>query len=82
MSVHLKSDEREAADTLTQEVMAFVGTTDRNEVECPREKSYMTPCIARDGGTAVADDGDCVGCGQSPLALLKQHRDRHPKKEN
>lgn len=31
-------------------------------IDCPRAKSWMTPCIARDGHLAVADDGKCVGC--------------------
>lgn len=68
----------QAADDLTAEVMVFVGTTDRNKVECPREKSFMTPCVARDGRTALADDGDCVGCGKDPRILLKDHREKHP----
>lgn len=41
-------------------------------VGCPRAKSDMTPCIARDGHTALADDNVCVGCGSDPLALLEQ----------
>lgn len=32
------------------------------EIDCPRAKSWMTPCIARDGNVALADDGRCVGC--------------------
>lgn len=44
-------------------------------LECPREKSDMTPCLARDGELAVAfdsfygigaptvDKAICVGCG-------------------
>jgi hypothetical protein len=39
----------------------------RTELKCPRENSEMTPCIARDGGTAVAFTSStnrplCVGC--------------------
>ena len=68
----------QAADDLTAEVMAFVGTTDRNKVVCPREKSSMTPCVARDGRLAVADSGVCVGCGRDPRVLLKDHREKHP----
>ncbi len=34
---------------------------------CPREKSEMTPCVARDGDLAVATGPPtvslCVGCG-------------------
>lgn len=32
------------------------------KIDCPRAKSSMTPCMARDGHTALADDGRCVGC--------------------
>ena len=34
-----------------------------DELVCPREKSEMTPCIARDGALAIANNGKCVGCG-------------------
>lgn len=30
---------------------------------CSRARTPMTPCVERDGATAVADDGACVGCG-------------------
>jgi hypothetical protein len=40
-------------------------------VGCPRATSDMTPCAARDGHVAVADDGDCVGCGEFPANLLQ-----------
>jgi hypothetical protein len=70
-----------AADDLTREVMAFVDATSRSEVKCPREKSAMTPCIARDGRTALADDRTCVGCRKDPHALLKDHREKHPTEE-
>lgn len=59
-----------AADKLTEAVMAKVGATTAIEVECPREKSFMTPCVARDGALAVADGGVCVGCGEDPVQLL------------
>jgi hypothetical protein len=45
---------------------------DLNHVACPRARSDMTPCVARDGHTAVADDGVCVGCGANPADLLKE----------
>jgi hypothetical protein len=41
-------------------------------VGCPRARTDMTPCIARDGGLA-ADSSDppvCVGCGKSSYELL------------
>jgi hypothetical protein len=43
-------------------------------VGCPRAKSDMTPCIARNGSLALADDGMCVSCGADPLALLTELR--------
>jgi hypothetical protein len=45
---------------------------DLNHVGCPRAKSDMTPCVARDAGTAEDDDGSCVGCGQDPAVLLQE----------
>ena len=45
-----------------------------SELVCPREQSSMTPCIARDGHTAVCfgafGQGLCVGCWSSVKALL------------
>jgi hypothetical protein len=43
-------------------------------VGCPRAKSGMSPCIARDGHLALCGDppADCVGCGQQPGALLAE----------
>lgn len=41
--------------------MKLVGT-DETYIDCPRAKSEMTPCMARDGHLALADDGRCVGC--------------------
>mgnify|MGYP000880047182 CR=1 FL=1 len=35
-------------------------------IDCPWAKSEWSPCIARDGGRALADDGVCVGCGKPP----------------
>jgi hypothetical protein len=45
---------------------------ERIEVDCPRAKTSMTPCVARDGKSACADDGVCVGCGYHPANLLKE----------
>ena len=47
---------------------------DPEHVGCPRAQSDMTPCIARDGATALADGGKhdvCVGCGANPADLLR-----------
>lgn len=61
----------QAADELARCVLSKVGGTDRNDVQCPREKSFMTPCIARDGHLALAGDRVCAGCGADPYTLLK-----------
>ncbi len=45
---------------------------DSDLVGCPRAKSDMTPCVARDGKTACADSGVCVGCGEHPADLLTE----------
>jgi hypothetical protein len=47
-------------------------TDDPEHVGCPRAKSDMTPCVARDGEIACSDDGLCVGCQQHPAELLKE----------
>jgi hypothetical protein len=44
---------------------------DSEAIGCPRSKSDMTPCVARDGQLAQADDGVCVGCGENAAELLK-----------
>lgn len=49
---------------------------DRVDVVCPRERSPFTPCIARDGHSALADDERCVGCDEAPLFLVEQLAER------
>lgn len=53
----------------------------RNEIDCPRAKTWMTPCIARDGNTALADPPKpvCVGCGEDPHRLLSNLTERYPQ---
>lgn len=46
------------------------------ELVCPREKSSMTPCIARDGDLAMLDDKTCVGCGCSVIDQLEAEKIR------
>jgi hypothetical protein len=47
---------------------------DQDYIACPHAKSDMTPCIARDGNTALAGEygsgRTCVGCGSDPKALI------------
>jgi len=52
-------------------------------IDCPYARSFMTPCIARDGRLAL-DDGDfprrereCVGCGHDPRALIHDLGERY-----
>lgn len=66
------------ADLLKDAVWRFVGAIEPRNVVCPREQSELTPCIGRDGRTALADDMLCVGCGHGPTDLLAEHRKRHP----
>lgn len=49
------------------------------DIDCPRAKTWMTPCIARDGALALADDGVCVGCGAAPRDLLDDLAKRYPE---
>ena len=52
---------------------------DPEHVGCPRAKSDMTPCIARDGAICLTDPPEdervCVGCGHDPMELLQELRD-------
>lgn len=68
--------EQTAAEALRVAVMKRVGVRHSHELVCPRERSEMTPCVARDASYALADDGVCVGCGQNPIALLAEERGR------
>lgn len=66
-----------AADRLRELVWKRIDITKASELECPREGSFMTPCVARDGGLANADDGACVGCGQWASVLLVEEEAKH-----
>jgi hypothetical protein len=50
-----------------------------NDIDCPRARTEMTPCIARDGSTALADPPKpvCVGCGAEPRPLLRDLGERY-----
>ncbi len=47
------------------------------DIDCPRARTWMTPCVARDGKSAVADAGVCVGCGAAPDALMRDLATRY-----
>lgn len=42
---------------------------DPEHIGCPRAKSDMTPCVARDGVNA-SSHAQCVGCGADVAGLL------------
>ena len=46
------------------------GRYDDDHIGCPRAKSDMTPCVARDGKTAIGELDKCVGCGHHAADLL------------
>lgn len=48
---------------------------DASYVGCPRAKSDMTPCIARDGHTALHDKLGCVYCDLKPGTLIRELAD-------
>ena len=43
-----------------------------NELVCPREKSAMTPCVARDGDLDMTEKNKCAGCGSDITRLLQE----------
>lgn len=50
-------------------------------IDCPRAKSGMTPCIARDGRLALTDEtseANCVGCWEDPFRLLYSLGNKYP----
>ena len=51
------------------------------ELQCPREKSAYTPCVARDGSNAVCErfgvPDICAGCEHSVDALLRRELANH-----
>jgi len=45
---------------------------DPEKIGCPYARSDMTPCVSRDGVSALTDDGKCVGCGRTPAEILAE----------
>lgn len=45
---------------------------DPTHIGCPRAKTDMTPCVARDGLHGCDDTGVCLGCSHEPAELLTQ----------
>ena len=56
---------------LTKNPENAYGSYDDGYIGCPRAKTDMTPCAARDGATATDVEDYCVGCGQNSAELLK-----------
>jgi hypothetical protein len=53
----------------------------RSEIDCPRARTEMSPCIARDGSAALDDPEfapDCVTCGAAPGVLIASLAERYP----
>ena len=52
-----------------------------SDIDCPRARTDMTPCVARDGATATSDDRGayptCVGCDADPRELLHDLGERY-----
>lgn len=63
------------AERLKAAIFARTGILSQN-LQCPREKSAMTPCIARDGklavGFGIGGVASCVGCERGVNLLLEQ----------
>lgn len=66
------------ADVLMQLITIRTGLKN-DELVCPREKSDMTPCVARDGDCAMTEDGKCAGCGADVAELLVEEMKKHLK---
>lgn len=68
---------QELGDTFRDAVLARTGLK-AEELWCPREKSDMTPCVARDGGICVVLDTFghpiCVGCETRIDRRLEEER--------
>lgn len=63
------------ADKLRELIKKRIGV-DPEDIMCPREKTFMTPCVVREGDLTMADDKTCVGCGINVLYLLEQEKGR------
>ena len=50
-----------------------------SELVCPREKSFMTPCICRDGDLAMTDNKKCISCNISVFELLEEEGDKNKR---
>jgi hypothetical protein len=76
---HVQAMAAALADEFRRLVLARTGLTPKT-LTCPREKSEMTPCVARDGRLAVAHTFRhtpiCVGCEARLELLVEGERDK------
>lgn len=80
-NTQMTDDEANAAAELCKQLIGQRTHLTPQQLQCPREKSDMTPCIARDGELAVAGSRFtswvCVGCGQDIDQLLQKEQEKH-----
>ena len=81
MPKHTRSFQVNEADELRRLVAVRTGLSGA-DLQCPREQSAMTPCIARDGRLAEvlhnSKGAICVGCEMLTAVLLKAEQEQTP----
>lgn len=80
--IQYKPEDYEMWGDLADDFVRVIGQ--RTEIkpenlDCPRAKSDMTPCLARDGRTAMTLGGYCVGCEEHILWLMKDELTKNEK---
>lgn len=71
--------ELDPADALRESIRHRLKLGPDEEIECPRAKSSMTPCVGRDGSSAVCEilgEPACVGCEWTVDELRRVERAR------
>jgi hypothetical protein len=66
------------ADSLKTAIFRRTGIQS-DDLVCPHERSEMTPCIARDGSSALASaigEAVCVGCNIRLSSLAEEESQR------
>lgn len=75
----LTKAQKDEANLYKHTILARIGCSP-DMLDCPRAKSMMTPCVARDGSLAVyttrAGYTACVGCEAGVAFLLNKERER------
>jgi hypothetical protein len=73
--------DEQSADEFATLVRTRTGLAPR-QLTCPREKTDMTPCLARDGHLALSyryDRSMCIGCEHGLETLLNKEKTLHGK---